>query len=232
MQQNNGFDKSQIINMVIFSVLIFGTMFYYQYITKDKQAAEKSKTEQISKTTTTPVNNTAAPVTTNTTTPTATPAATEKVSIKNDLLTLEVSSLGGQLSSVRINTYNAYDKEKKDKPLYLFSNHNSSYGFQFKDKSGKVFNTKDLIFTPQVSGNTVTMQTNLGDASIQFIYTLLPQYTVDFKVRTVGLSQVIGEHKADFVWDYQVREAEKRESSRAVSHRICIRFRQLQWLRL
>ncbi len=209
MQQNNGFDKSQIINMVIFSVLIFGTMFYYQYITKDKQAAEKSKTEQISKTTTTPVNNTAAPVTTNTTTPTATPAATEKVSIKNDLLTLEVSSLGGQLSSVRINTYNAYDKEKKDKPLYLFSNHNSSYGFQFKDKSGKVFNTKDLIFTPQVSGNTVTMQTNLGDASIQFIYTLLPQYTVDFKVRTVGLSQVIGEHKADFVWDYQVREAEK-----------------------
>ena len=82
MQQNNGFDKSQIINMVIFSVLIFGTMFYYQYITKDKQAAEKSKTEQISKTTTTPVNNTAAPVTTNTTTPTATPAATEKAAFR------------------------------------------------------------------------------------------------------------------------------------------------------
>ena len=174
-------------------------------MTKDKKSAEKTKTEQVSKTATTPVaNTTTVPVANTSATPGTTPNTAEKVSIKNDQLTVEVSGLGGQLASVRINTYNAYDKEKKDKPLYLFSNNNSSYGFQFKDKSGKVFNTKDLVFTPQVNGNTVTMQANLGSANIQFIYTLLPQYTVDFKVRTVGLSQVIGEQKANFVWDYNL----------------------------
>ena len=53
------------------------------------------------------------------------------------------------------------------------------------------------------------MQANVGAATIQFVYTLLDKYTVDFKVRTQGLSQLVSDNKAEFVWNYNVREAEK-----------------------
>src|SRR5690606_1807136 len=86
---------------------------------------------------------------------------------------------------------------------------NSNYGFQFKDKTGKVINTKDLVFSPVVNGNAVTLTANYNGAIIQFIYTLLPKYTVDFKVRTQGLAQVTSDTKADFIWDYSVRNLEK-----------------------
>jgi YidC/Oxa1 family membrane protein insertase len=66
-------------------------------------------------------------------------AAVKNVTLKNELLTVEFSSLGGQISSAKLNKYSAYDKksDKHDLPLYLFNKNNSSYGFQFKDKTGK-----------------------------------------------------------------------------------------------
>ena len=72
----------------------------------------------------------------------------------------------------------------------LFANNNADYGFQFKDKSGKVINTKDLVFNATANGNAITMQANVGAATIQFVYTLLDKYTVDFKVRTQGAFSV------------------------------------------
>ena len=36
--------------------------------------------------------------------------------------------------------------DKHDLPLYLIEKNNSSYGFQFKDKTGKTFNT-NLVFS-------------------------------------------------------------------------------------
>lgn len=117
-------------------------------------------------------------------------ASIQKVQLKNDLLTVDFTTLGGQISTVRLNKFNAFDEKTKDKPLLLFANNNADYGFQFKDKSGKVINTKDLVFNATANGNAITMQANVGAATIQFVYTLLDKYTVDFKVRTQGLSQL------------------------------------------
>ena len=139
-------------------------------------------------------------------------ASIQKVQLKNDLLTVDFTTLGGQISTVRLNKFNAFDEKTKDKPLLLFANNNADYGFQFKDKSGKVINTKDLVFNATANGNAITMQANVGAATIQFVYTLLDKYTVDFKVRTQGLSQLVSDNKAEFVWNYNVREAEKGRS--------------------
>jgi YidC/Oxa1 family membrane protein insertase len=61
---------------------------------------------------------------------------------------MEFSSLGGQVSKVELAKYKAYDHktDNADLPLYLINKNNSNYGFQFKDKTGKVINTKDLVF--------------------------------------------------------------------------------------
>lgn len=204
MQQNNGLDKNQLISFGVLSLLLIGFMLYFQNrqasTEQENIANQAKKTEQ----TTAAKANAATELNAN-----VTPNAIQKVNLKNDELSLEFSSLGGQVSSVRLNQYNAYDGKNKNKPLYLFSNKNAEYGFEFKDKAGKIVNTKDLVFTPSVAGNTVTLTSQLSGATIQFIYTLSPKYTLDFKVRTQGLANLTSDKNATFKWNYNVRESEK-----------------------
>lgn len=206
MQKNNGLDKNQLISFVIFSAILMAFMFYFQNKQSDeKQVADaKAKTEQkvASKTIANNINAT------------VNAAAIKNVTIKNKELTLEFASLGGQLSSVEINQYKAYNAktDKHDLPLYLIEKNNSSYGFQFKDKTGKTFNTKDLVFVPSVKDNTVTMTAQVSGATIQYVYQLLDNYTLDFNVKTQGLSSIVTDEKADFHWNYTVRGMEKGRS--------------------
>lgn len=203
MQQNNGLDKSQLISFGIFSMILIGFMFYFQNrnakAEQEQLAIDAKKTEQTTK---------AKPVANNLNAATVTPASVQKVNLQNDELALEFSSVGGQLSSVKLNKYEAFG----GKPLYLFSNNNASYGFQFKDKTNKVFNTKDLVFVPTVAGNSVTLTSKIGTAIIQFVYTLKAKYTVDFQVKTQGLATLVNDGKAEFIWDYTVKGAEKGRS--------------------
>lgn len=206
MQKNNGLDKNQLISFVIFSAILMAFIFYFQNKQSDeKQVADaKAKTEQkvASKTIANNINAT------------VNAAAIKNVTVKNKELTLEFASLGGQLSSVEINQYKAYNAktDKHDLPLYLIEKNNSSYGFQFKDKTGKTFNTKDLVFVPSVKDNTVTMTAQVSGATIQYVYQLLDNYTLDFNVKTQGLSSIVTDEKADFHWNYTVRGMEKGRS--------------------
>ncbi|ATC37276.1 membrane protein insertase YidC [Elizabethkingia anophelis] len=200
MQQNNGVGKSQLISFAVFSLILMGVMFYFQSKQKPEDHAKTQVTQSAQKSNAAQMQNN------------ANAASIQKVQLKNDLLTVDFTTLGGQISTVRLNKFNAFDEKTKDKPLLLFANNNADYGFQFKDKSGKVINTKDLVFNATANGNAITMQANVGAATIQFVYTLLDKYTVDFKVRTQGLSQLVSDNKAEFVWNYNVREAEKGRS--------------------
>ncbi|MDV3753735.1 membrane protein insertase YidC [Elizabethkingia anophelis] len=200
MQQNNGVGKSQLISFAVFSLILMGIMFYFQSKQKPEYHAKTQVTQSAQKSNAVQMQNN------------ANAASIQKVQLKNDLLTVDFTTLGGQISTVRLNKFNAFDEKTKDKPLLLFANNNADYGFQFKDKSGKVINTKDLVFNAIANGNAITMQANVGAATIQFVYTLLDKYTVDFKVRTQGLSQLVSDNKAEFVWNYNVREAEKGRS--------------------
>ncbi|WP_226063297.1 membrane protein insertase YidC [Kaistella polysaccharea] len=212
MQQNNGLDKNQLISFVLFSVLIFGAMFYFNTKqTAEQQLKNAQSTNQVTQTAPNPVTKPAIVANLNDSVKTT---SIQQVQLKNKELTVAISTLGGQLSTVELNEYKAYNKKSdvNDKKLLLFDQNNSSYGFQFKDKTGKTFNTKDLVFTPTQSGNTVTMQANVNGAVIQFIYTLLGKYTVDFNVKTQGLSQLVADSNAEFVWDYTARQHEKGRS--------------------
>ena len=210
MQQNNGLDKNQLIIFALFSMIIMGAMFYFQNKqTTEQQLKEAQNPTQV--TTTAPVTKPAIVTNLN---DSVKATSIQQVELKNKDLTLAISTLGGQLSTVELNAYKAYNKKTdvNDKKLLLFDKNNSSYGFQFKDKTGKTFNTKDLIFTPTQTGNTVTMQANVNGAVIQFIYTLLDKYTIDFNVKTQGLAQLVTDSKADFVWDFSARQMEKGRS--------------------
>ena len=212
MQQNNGLDKNQLISFVLFTLILMGGMFYFQ----NKQAKEQQlkDAENKAKVTQTVQNSPTKPAIVTNLNDSVKTASIQQVELKNKDLTLAISTLGGQISTVQLNQYKAYNRttDKNDKQLLLFDKNNSTYGFQFKDKTGKIFNTKDLVFSPVQNGNSVTMQANVNGAVIQFIYTLSDKYTVDFNVKTQGLSQLVSDQKADFVWDYNVREMEKGRS--------------------
>ena len=212
MQQNSGLDKNQLIIFALFSMILMGAMFYFQNKqAKDQKLVEATKTEKVSPAST--ANNTKPAMVTNLNDSLKT-ASIQQVELKNKELTLGISTLGGQISKVQLNEYKAYNKktDTNDKELLIFDKNNSTYGFQFKDKTGKTFSTKDLVFSPTQNGNTVTMQASLNGAIIQFIYSLTDKYTVNFDVKTQGLSQLVSDQKADFVWDYSVREMEKGRS--------------------
>lgn len=199
MQNNGGFEKSQFINTLVFAGFILAVMLFFRYTNnsdkeKQQQAQAIEQAEQYQQ---------AKRIAANT---------GEKITLQNEELTIEISNLGGQLSSVKLNKYSNYNTDKKGQDLYLLDNKNSNYGFVFKDKSGKEINTRDLIFTPTIEDNSITMQTQVNDAVIEFVYTLQSQYKVDFQVRTKGLSKITNDNKAGFVWDYQVINVEKGKS--------------------
>lgn len=205
MQQNNGLDKSQIISFAVLCMVLFGFMFYFQN-KQQKEDAEKAQQQKIEQ-----AKNPVKPTPAANINPNVTPNSIQTANLANKQLKLEFSSLGGQVSKVELLEYKAYDHktDKADLPLNLITKNNSNYGFQFKDKTGKTINTKDLVFSPTVAGNAVTLTANYNGAVIQFIYTLLDKYRVDFKVRTQGLAKVTSDTKADFIWDYSVRNLEK-----------------------
>lgn len=212
MQQNNGLDKNQLIIFALFSMMLVGFMFYFQ----NKQAADQpvTKIENKTQAATPPVSDPTKPAIATNLNDSVLATSIQQIELKNKELTIAISTLGGQLSTVELNEYKAYNKvsDVNDKKLLLIDKNSSSYGFQFKDKTGKTFSTKDLVFSPTQSGNTVTMQSTVNGAVIQFVYTLLDKYTVDFKVKTEGLSQLVSDSKAEFIWDLSARQQEKGRS--------------------
>ncbi|SHJ18310.1 YidC/Oxa1 family membrane protein insertase [Cruoricaptor ignavus] len=206
MQEKNGLDRSQLINFMIFSLLLMGCMFYF---TKRQADREMERQQQAAKTE--QVQSAVKPAESLNHNPDAQPAQIQTLKLENNELNLELSTLGGQISQVELKQYKAYNHktDKADLPLYLFAKNNSSYGFEFKDKTGKSISTKNLIFSPQVSGNSVTMTANVNGGILQFVYTLLPNYTVDFKVKSQGLSQITTDSKANFLWNFSNRNLEK-----------------------
>jgi len=206
MLENNGVDKKQMINFGLFTLALMAFIIYFQtkQAKNQEQNPQAQKTEQTVKKPT--ENKIEAPKITDT-------AKIETIQLKNELLTVDFSTLGGQISQVQLNEYNAYSEDKNEKkPVLLFANNNAKYGFQFKDNSGKIISTQDLVFTPQVQGNKIALQAHVGAATIQFVYTLLENYNIDFHVSTNGMAQMISDNEARFVWNYKVRAMEKGRS--------------------
>ena len=56
------------------------------------------------------------------------------------------------------------------------------------------------------------MTAQVSGATIQYVYQLLDNYTLDFNVKTQGLSSIVTDEKQIFNWNYTVRGMEKGRS--------------------
>ena len=141
------------------------------------------------------------------------------VTLKNDLLELEIASKGGRISRATLQKYFTYLPNKQNEKqidtakVEICRPEDASYSFVLTSATNR-FDTADFYFTPeQVNDSTVVMKLDLGDgASWALRYTLAPDsYVVRMEVVQSGMQKIIPPSvaTADFVWAQKLARNER-----------------------
>lgn len=122
------------------------------------------------------------------------PSANESTTVlENEVLRLEISNKGGQITEAVLKNFKTYDSV----PVYLVKDGNASFSVNFSTSDNRTLNTSDLFFEPVMSKNgdqqVLSMRLKTSDNQyLEYRYALNPNdYLVDFSVRTQGLSNVL-----------------------------------------
>ncbi|TDL99270.1 MAG: membrane protein insertase YidC [Flavobacteriaceae bacterium] len=180
-------DYNQLISIFIMSVLMFAYISYSSKVQKEKLAKEQLE-----------IKNKPTSKDSNSETGLVKPTQVAQVSnapqgkiqtevLSNQELRIEISSQGAQVSKVEMLKHQAYNNEtKKREPLFLIKENNSQFGLQIPTATG-VVQTQLLNFTPSKQGNSIVFSAPVGNGVLQYIYTLLEDNTLDFKIKSSGL---------------------------------------------
>lgn len=112
--------------------------------------------------------------------------------LENELVRVEVSNRGGQISEVLLKPFVTYDSV----PVYLVKDGNASFGLQFTTTDQRAIDTRKLFFEPSLkkeNGNQVlSMKAKVGpEQYLEYRYLLKPNdYLMDFSLRSQGLGGV------------------------------------------
>ena len=122
------------------------------------------------------------------------------VVLENELLSLEVSSKGGIISSAVLKTYDNCHNE----PVRLFTADTDSYSFVLNATDTR-YDTKDFYFVPtQLNDSTLLMTLDLGEAKFGLRYTLPhDSYLVKMEVVQEHMNKVIPVNIADMGFNWQ-----------------------------
>ncbi len=139
-------------------------------------------------------------------------ARTNKTTIKNELLEIEISNKGGQITSLRLIDQKTYDA----KDLYLVKNNNTFLNLTFQTKDGRIINTKDRYFEPSLTtsnGNQILSMKLKVDTNkyLEYQYILKPNnYMLDFNIQSVGLASILNtSEKINLNWNKKIFSTEK-----------------------
>ncbi|SFR49500.1 protein translocase subunit yidC [Robiginitalea myxolifaciens] len=116
-----------------------------------------------------------------------------ETTLENDLLFLEISNKGGQITEARMKQYVTFDSI----PVYLIKDGNASFNLVLTTNDNRVLQTRDMYFQPELTqdnGNQVlSMKAKAGPQQfLEFRYTLKPgEYLLDFDIRSQGLASVL-----------------------------------------
>lgn len=133
------------------------------------------------------------------------------ITLKNNLISVDISAKGGSISKVELLQYKTSDQE----PLVLFDSKvdGTQFGLLLDaiGASEKV-STSDLIFLPsQKSESDVTFTMKAGEASLSFSYTLPEDsYMLNFDISGKNLQTVLKkEAQTDVLWKSRIKQQEK-----------------------
>ena len=107
-----------------------------------------------------------------------------KITLQNELVSLNFSTLGGVITSAQLKTFNNQEKQ----PVVLFNEQTSKLNYTLALKEENI-RTAECYFTPEnVSDSTVTMRLTTKDgSSLAFEYKLIPgTYLVNLAIKAEG----------------------------------------------
>jgi len=128
------------------------------------------------------------------------------VSLENDLIKLEFSTLGGRPYSATLKEYFTYDSL----PVTLFDGDSTRFDLQFFADNRRI-NTGEFYFIPSTtqdqvatdSSKTLRMRMDIGEGGyIEYVYTLYPgKYMMEYDVNLVGMDQF---RVDNMVYNYEI----------------------------
>lgn len=141
------------------------------------------------------------------------PAQEQIVSLENDKIKINFSTLGGQIVSVQIKGYKTFEGDS----LLLMDNGDVDMSLELMNKKGIRLNTNKANFTPikySQDAQTLVMRMKLAEAQhIDFIYALSPDdYNLKFDLAVVGMEDVLsidGLENFTLKWRQSLRRQEK-----------------------
>lgn len=238
-------DKNSIIGFLLIAVVFFGFFYFnkpseaqlaaqkrYQdsVAMVQKTQAEKDTTlagQSKAKSVDTSANFVKGGVTTTDTVSTSTQQAStfagkadsatqeQVVTLQNDKMKINFSSVGGQMISAELKNYTTY----QNAPLYLFNKADASFDLVLKNAKGVAFNTQTQEFQPilSVDKTTLTMRHAFSPSQyIDFVYQLKPDsYMMKFDIHVVGMKDVLSPDNREYFqlnWASKLPRQEKGES--------------------
>ena len=235
--ENKGTNKQSIIGFILIGLVFFGYMLYNNYQMKkyNEQLAVEQVAEAVAaEASAAVVTDNAESVVVEQTAPAAAvdpfildSAEQSIVTLENEYLTLQLSTVGGQIVDATLKQHTKYaPKEERNELVKLFDPTNVNFDLTFYLKDGlknvKVVTAEhNFVCQGVVAGeNSQSVTFTLpfkGDASLNFVYTLYNSsseerdYLVDFDVQFVGLAPMMANQTSVGV-DWRTRSFQNERS--------------------
>ena len=128
----------------------------------------------------------------------------KKIKLETEKFSIEFSSIGGQISSLRLKEHLNY----LGKPVNLIGSNNSTFDIDFITKTGRSFNTKNQFFVPSFSdrGSEKIIQMRLDvseDVFLEYTYTINDNdYIINLDINSSGFKNILDANQDyNIVWE-------------------------------
>ena len=128
----------------------------------------------------------------------------KKIKLETEKFSIEFSSIGGQISSLRLKEHLNY----LGKPVNLIGSNNSTFDIDFVTKTGRSFNTKNQFFVPSFSdrGSEKIIQMRLDvseDVFLEYTYTINDNdYIINLDINSSGFKKILDANQDyNIVWE-------------------------------
>ncbi|MFD1468947.1 membrane protein insertase YidC [Hymenobacter caeli] len=207
-------DKNSATGLFLISALILVYLFFFSPKQADVEKAKKQEAATAAAKTATQPAAAASPAAAAVAAGFA-PAApldaaagpVQDVTLKNDLLTVTLSSRGGAVTAVRLTKYKTFF----GKPLDLIDAQSARLDTRFRTVDGKTIRFSDLNFQPSgVGTQRITFTAAVAGGTIVQTYSLAPgSYEVGYDLRLNGLERTVAQEPLTFTFLDRVRQTEQ-----------------------
>ena len=147
----------------------------------------------------------------------------EIIQLNSDKLTVDISTKGGDISSVWLKSFRSYDDfaAKKDAALQLFDAKDNVNQLVFTYKGHK-YETGDKPFeVVSKSADKIVLEHKLEEGSIRYTYTMDKGYNMDFDIEVSGLAKQVPASSVMMNWKTTMKRTERLVSEQRRVSTVC-----------